>query len=57
MAGNGRHMLGAAFGIRAWTAEFHDEAIGIWVQFGRDDGGICYELVTPLHERCASIPG
>jgi methylmalonyl-CoA/ethylmalonyl-CoA epimerase len=44
----GRAMLAAAFGIRSWTREFRDEGIGVIVQFGRDQSGVCYELVAPL---------
>jgi len=48
---DGRTMLRAAFGIRAWTDEFRDKEIGVSVQFGRDASGTCYEIVAPLTDR------
>ena len=44
----GRALLEGASGVRAWTAEFRDEINEVWVQFGRCDAGMCYELVAPL---------
>jgi methylmalonyl-CoA/ethylmalonyl-CoA epimerase len=44
----GRALLEGSIGVRAWTAEFRDEINEVWVQFGRCDAGMCYELVAPL---------
>src|SRR6185437_14649874 len=47
----GRALLEGSIGVRAWTAEFRDEINEVWVQFGRCDAGMCYELVAPLSPR------
>ncbi len=44
----GRTLLAQTLGIAAWTAEFRDDGIGVFVQFGRDASGTCYELVAPI---------
>jgi len=44
----GRALLEGSIGVRAWTREFRDEVNDVWVQFGRCDAGMCYELVAPL---------
>lgn len=44
----GRALLEGSIGVRAWTAEFRDEINDVWVQFGRCEAGMCYELVAPL---------
>jgi methylmalonyl-CoA/ethylmalonyl-CoA epimerase len=44
----GRALLQGVSGVRAWTVEFRDEVNDVWVQFGRCDAGMCYELVAPL---------
>jgi hypothetical protein len=31
-----------------WSEAFVDDVNGVIVQFGRDDSGICYELIEPL---------
>ena len=46
----GRVLLREAFRIRQWTIEFRDWQIGVSVQFGRDNSGICYEIVAPLSD-------
>lgn len=46
----GRASLSATLGIGRWTEEFADSGIGVYVQFGLDQSGICYELVAPLGE-------
>ncbi len=46
----GRDHLSALFGITRWSEEFADPGIGVYVQFGQDASGICYELVSPLRE-------
>ena len=46
----GRDHLSALFGIARWSEEFADPGIGVFVQFGRDPSGICYEIVAPLRE-------
>jgi methylmalonyl-CoA/ethylmalonyl-CoA epimerase len=48
---SGRALLEGSIGVRAWTAEFRDEINEVWVQFGRCDAGMCYELVAPLTPR------
>jgi methylmalonyl-CoA/ethylmalonyl-CoA epimerase len=47
----GRALLEGSIGVRAWTAEFRDEINDVWVQFGRCEAGMCYELVAPLSPR------
>ena len=46
----GRDHLSPLFGITRWSEEFVDSDIGVYVQFGLDPFGICYELVSPLRE-------
>ena len=46
----GRDHLSLLFGITRWSEEFVDPGIGVYVQFGLDPSGICYELVSPLRE-------
>jgi methylmalonyl-CoA/ethylmalonyl-CoA epimerase len=46
----GREHLSLLFGITRWSEEFSDPGIGVFVQFGLDPSGICYELVSPLRE-------
>ena len=46
----GRDHLSLLFGITRWSEEFADSGIGVYVQFGLDPSGICYELVSPLRE-------
>ena len=43
----GRDELSEALKVDRWSHEIHDDPLGISVQFGRDDGGLCYELVAP----------
>jgi methylmalonyl-CoA/ethylmalonyl-CoA epimerase len=44
----GRERLSGLFEIRDWTREFEDPVNNVYVQFGRDASGMCYELVAPL---------
>jgi methylmalonyl-CoA/ethylmalonyl-CoA epimerase len=44
----GRALLEGSIGVKAWTREFRDEINEVWVQFGRCETGMCYELVAPL---------
>jgi methylmalonyl-CoA/ethylmalonyl-CoA epimerase len=44
----GRDHFSQAFDISEWTVEFADAVNGVYVQFGRDQSGICYELVAPF---------
>jgi len=44
----GRATLAKLFDIRRWTQEFRDEVNRVYVQFGRDPTGVCYELIAPL---------
>jgi methylmalonyl-CoA/ethylmalonyl-CoA epimerase len=48
---SGRALLEGSIGVRSWTACFQDELNDVWVQFGRCDAGMCYELVAPLSAR------
>ena len=43
----GQTMLSAAFQITHWTQLFEDPVNDVFVQFGRDPSGICYETVAP----------
>ena len=45
---DGRNQLGPLFGIAEWTREFLDPLIKVYVQFGRDPSGVCYEIIAPL---------
>jgi hypothetical protein len=47
---SGRIGLSQIFQIEAWTSEFVDPINQVSVQFGRDQVGICYELVAPNRE-------
>jgi methylmalonyl-CoA/ethylmalonyl-CoA epimerase len=44
----GREQLNSLFGITQWTQEFADPINMVYVQFGIDQSGICYELISPL---------
>jgi methylmalonyl-CoA/ethylmalonyl-CoA epimerase len=44
----GRAHLASIFGVELWTEEFSDLVNGVYVQFGKDAAGICYELIAPL---------
>jgi methylmalonyl-CoA/ethylmalonyl-CoA epimerase len=46
----GRDHLSSTLGIDRWTEEIADEVNGVYVQFGTDRSGICYELIAPLGE-------
>ncbi len=41
-------MLADAFLIERWTEVFEDPVNDVFVQFGIDGSGICYETVAPL---------
>jgi methylmalonyl-CoA/ethylmalonyl-CoA epimerase len=43
----GRKVLGATVGIQAWTQTWDDPVNGVYIQFGRDASGVCYELLVP----------
>ena len=47
----GRALLGDALGVTRWTEAFDDPVNDIWVQFGTDASGTCYELLAPRSER------
>jgi methylmalonyl-CoA/ethylmalonyl-CoA epimerase len=49
----GREMLSLAFGIAQWTSVFEDPINDVFVQFGLDPAGMCYETVAP---RSAASP-
>lgn len=44
---SGQRMLGAAFRIARWTRVFEDPVNDVFVQFGLDPSGMCYETVAP----------
>jgi methylmalonyl-CoA/ethylmalonyl-CoA epimerase len=44
----GRRALSDALGLSCWTAEFADPINDVFVQFGRDPSGVCYEIIAPL---------
>ncbi|HEX4032107.1 MAG TPA: VOC family protein [Terracidiphilus sp.] len=46
----GRKGLRDCFLIQEWGAEFSDSVNGVYVQFGRDAVGVCYEIIAPLCE-------
>lgn len=46
----GRDHLSALLGMTRWSKEFADPGIGVYVQFGLDPSGICYEIVAPMRE-------
>lgn len=45
---SGREVLRQALRVNAWTAEFSDAVNDVHVQFGRDQAGLCYELIAPF---------
>lgn len=47
---HGRTMLGPALQITEWTREWEDPVNKVFVQFGYDRSGVCYELIAPLGE-------
>jgi methylmalonyl-CoA/ethylmalonyl-CoA epimerase len=48
--GEGRSWFTDLLSIREWTAEVADPVNGVYVQFGRDASGMCYELIAPIAE-------
>jgi methylmalonyl-CoA/ethylmalonyl-CoA epimerase len=46
----GRAALNAVSQIPRWTEEFADPVNQVYVQFGADSSGICYELIVPFGE-------
>lgn len=44
----GREKMAAVFDVRHWTDEYEDGVNDVYVQFGRDPAGVCYELIAPL---------
>jgi methylmalonyl-CoA/ethylmalonyl-CoA epimerase len=47
----GRAALRQVLRIADWSAEFADPLNHIYCQFGRDDSGVCYEVIAPLDEQ------
>lgn len=47
----GRNHLAALFGIVTWTEAIEDPVNNVWVQFGIDASGMCYELVAPRNDQ------
>jgi methylmalonyl-CoA/ethylmalonyl-CoA epimerase len=46
----GRAALNAVSQIPRWTEAFADPVNKVYVQFGADSSGICYELIVPFGE-------
>jgi methylmalonyl-CoA/ethylmalonyl-CoA epimerase len=46
----GRNHLSRLLEISRWSVELADPIIGVYVQFGLDPSGICYETIAPLRE-------
>jgi methylmalonyl-CoA/ethylmalonyl-CoA epimerase len=46
----GRAALNAVLQIPSWTEEFADPVNEVYVQFGADSSGTCYELIVPFGE-------
>jgi hypothetical protein len=46
----GRQHLAAIFYIERWTEAFEDPINNVFVQFGLDKSGHCYELVAPRNK-------
>jgi methylmalonyl-CoA/ethylmalonyl-CoA epimerase len=44
----GREHLRKLLGVGRWTNEFADIVNGVYVQFGLDASGTCYEAIAPL---------
>jgi len=49
--GKGRSHFSRVYGVDKWTDEFNDEINGVFVQFGKGGGDICYELVAPINDK------
>ena len=47
----GRALLAGSIGVGRWTEAFDDPVNDIWVQFGLDASGVCYELLAPRSDR------
>lgn len=47
---DGRDFLSDLLAIKQWTAAFDDPINRVFVQFGRDDSGVCYEIIAPRSE-------
>ena len=45
-----RARFAATLGIAEWTASLEDPVNGVRLQFGRDPGGMVYELLEPIDE-------
>lgn len=45
-----RHLLGL-LNVDRWTEEFEDPVNNVWVQFGADRSGTCYELIAPRNDQ------
>lgn len=43
----GRKVLEATVGVHEWTRTWDDPVNGVFIQFGRDASGVCYELLVP----------
>ncbi len=46
----GRAALKAVLEISSWTEELADPVNHVYVQFGADASGVCYELIVPFGE-------
>ena len=47
----GRDHFFKIYNIKEFTDEFTDELNGVYVQFCRDDKGVCFELVAPINDQ------
>ena len=47
----GRDHFSKIYNIHEWTREFFDEVNGVYVQFCRENHGMCYELVAPIDNK------
>lgn len=43
----GQMLLRQSLGVTAWTEAFEEPLQDVFVQFGRDPSGVCYELIAP----------
>ena len=46
----GQNTLQELVGINNWSTTIHDPVQGVFVKFGYDLSGICYEIIAPADE-------
>jgi methylmalonyl-CoA/ethylmalonyl-CoA epimerase len=44
----GRRYFSEMIAVKEWTQEFVDPVNGVILQFGRDESGVCYEILEPF---------